>query len=99
MRTLIQVLCTVLGLLCVAGLSGVVAGHMWNRYADQNGLLRVSEIYERILPARGELRRCCSEISGCYHLAGTPDSGNLSKRRVISLQRSLAAASRNSCCG
>jgi hypothetical protein len=52
MRTLIQILCTVLGLSCVAGLSGVVAGHLWNRYADEKGLLRVSEIYERILTAR-----------------------------------------------
>jgi hypothetical protein len=39
-------------LLCVAGLSGVLTGHLWNRYADENGLLRVSEIYERILTAR-----------------------------------------------
>src|SRR5262249_23631436 len=31
------------------------------------------------------LRRCCSEISGCYHLTGTFYSGNLSQRRVISL--------------
>ena len=52
MRTLIQILCTVLGLSCVAGLSSVVAGHLWNRYADEKGLLRVSEIYERIVTAR-----------------------------------------------
>ena len=52
MRTLIQILCTVLGLSCVAGLSSVVAGHLWNRYADEQGLLRVSEVYERILTAR-----------------------------------------------
>jgi hypothetical protein len=54
MRTLIQILCTVLGLSCVAGLSSVVAGHLWNRYADEKGLLRVSEIYERILTARAD---------------------------------------------
>ena len=52
MRTLIQILCTVLGLSCVVGLSGVAAGHLWNRYADEKGLLRVSKIYERILTAR-----------------------------------------------
>jgi hypothetical protein len=51
-RTLIRTLCTFLMLSCVAGLSGVLAGHLWNRYADKNGLLRVSEIYERILTAR-----------------------------------------------
>jgi hypothetical protein len=33
------------------------------------------------------LRRCCTETSGCYHLAGRPHSDNLSKqRRVISLR-------------
>jgi hypothetical protein len=52
MRTVMQILCTVLGLSCVVGLSGVVAGHLWNRYADEKGLLRVSEVYERILTAR-----------------------------------------------
>jgi len=51
-RTLIRTLCTFLMLSCVAGLSGVLACHLWNRYADENGLLRVSEIYERILTAR-----------------------------------------------
>jgi hypothetical protein len=35
---------------CVAGLSGVLTGHLWNRYADENSLLRISKIY--ILTAR-----------------------------------------------
>jgi hypothetical protein len=26
--------------------------HLWNRYAEENGLLRISGIYERILAAR-----------------------------------------------
>jgi hypothetical protein len=49
---MIRTLCTFLVLSCVAGLSGVLTGHLWNRYADENGLLRISEIYERILTAR-----------------------------------------------
>ena len=44
----IHTLCTFLVLSCVASLSGV----LWNHYADKNGLLRISEIYERILTAR-----------------------------------------------
>jgi hypothetical protein len=49
---MIRTFCTFLVLACVAGLSGVLIGHVWNRYADQNGLLGVSGIYERILAAR-----------------------------------------------
>ena len=49
---MIRTLCTFLVLSCVAGLSGIMTGHLWNRYADENGLLRVSGIYERILAAR-----------------------------------------------
>jgi len=49
---LIRTFCIFLVLACVAGLSGVLIGHVWNRYADQNGLLGVSGIYERILAAR-----------------------------------------------
>ena len=45
---MIRTLCTFLVLSCVASLSGV----LWNHYADKNGLLRISEIYERILTAR-----------------------------------------------
>jgi hypothetical protein len=48
---MIRSLCTFLVLSCVAGLSGVLTGHLWNRYADENGLLRVSGIYERIRAA------------------------------------------------
>jgi hypothetical protein len=50
---MIRTLCTFLVLACVAGLSGV--GHLWNRYADENGLLGFSEISERILAARASL--------------------------------------------
>ena len=49
---MIRTLCTFLVLACVAGLSGVLTGHLWNRYADENGLLGFSEISERILAAR-----------------------------------------------
>ena len=46
---MIRTLCTCVVLSGVAGLSGVVTGHLWNRYADENGLLRFSGVYERIL--------------------------------------------------
>jgi hypothetical protein len=45
---MIRSLCTFLVLSCVAGLSGVLTGHLWNRYADENGLLRLGGIYQRI---------------------------------------------------
>jgi hypothetical protein len=48
---MIRIFCTVLVLACVAGLSGVLTGHLWNRYAEENGLLGLSEIHERILAA------------------------------------------------
>jgi hypothetical protein len=47
---MIRTLCTFVVLACV-GLSGVLTGHLWNHYADENGLLRVSGIYERIRAA------------------------------------------------
>jgi len=49
---LIRTFCIFLVLGCVAGLSGILIGHLWNRYAEQNGLLGVSGIYERILANR-----------------------------------------------
>jgi hypothetical protein len=49
---MIRTLCTFLVLACVAGLSGVLTGHLWNRYADENGLLGLGGIYERILAVR-----------------------------------------------
>ena len=52
---MIRALCTFLVLACVAGLSGVLTGHLWNRYADENGLLGVSGVYERVLAARASL--------------------------------------------
>jgi hypothetical protein len=45
---MIRPLCTLLVLACVAGLSGVFTGHVWNRFADENGLLRLGGIYQRI---------------------------------------------------
>jgi xanthine/uracil permease len=45
---MIRPLCTFLVLACVAGLSGVFTGHVWNRFADENGLLRLGGIYQRI---------------------------------------------------
>ena len=45
---MIRSLCTFLVLSCVAGLSDVLTGHLWNRYADENGLLRLGGIYQRI---------------------------------------------------
>jgi hypothetical protein len=52
---MIRTLCTFLVLACVAGLSGVLTGHLWNRFAEENGLLGFSEISERILAARASL--------------------------------------------
>jgi hypothetical protein len=52
---MIRTLCTFLVLACVAGLSGVLTGHLWNRYADENGLLGLSGISERILVAQAGL--------------------------------------------
>ena len=49
---MIRILCNFLVLACVAGLSGVLTGHLWNHYADQHGLSRVGAIYQRILPVR-----------------------------------------------
>ena len=49
---MIRTLCTCVVLSGVAGLSGVVTGHLWNRYADENGRLRFSGVYERILAAQ-----------------------------------------------
>jgi hypothetical protein len=49
---MIRTICTFLVLAWVAGLSGVLAGHLWNRYADENGLLGPSETFERILAVR-----------------------------------------------
>ena len=49
---MIRTLCTCVVLSSIAGLSGVVTGHLWNRYADENGLLRFSGVYERILAAQ-----------------------------------------------
>jgi hypothetical protein len=48
---MIRTVCTFLVLACVAGLSGVLTGHLWNRFADENDLLGVSKISERILAA------------------------------------------------
>jgi hypothetical protein len=39
---------TFLVLSCVAGLTGLMTGHLWNRYADENGLPRLGSIYQRI---------------------------------------------------
>ena len=52
---MIRTLCTFLVLACFAGLSGVLTGHLWNRYADENGLLGFSKNSERILAARASL--------------------------------------------
>jgi hypothetical protein len=49
---MIRPICTFLALSCVAGLSGVVTGHFWNRYADENGLQRLGGIYERFRAAK-----------------------------------------------
>ena len=46
---MIRILCTFLVLACIAGLSGVLTGHLWDRYAEENGLLGLSGIYERIV--------------------------------------------------
>ena len=47
--------CTFLVLSRVAGLSGVLTSHLWNRYADENGLLRLGGIYQRIVAAQAGL--------------------------------------------
>ena len=82
---MIRTLCTFLVLACVAGLIGVLTGHLRNRYADENGL-GFSEISERILAARATLVDVAQGYSGCYRPAGRSNSGSVSVRRVISLQ-------------
>jgi hypothetical protein len=52
---MIRTFCTFLVLAWTAGLSGVLTSHLWNRYADENGLLGFSEVSERILAARAGL--------------------------------------------
>jgi hypothetical protein len=42
-------------LACVAGLSGLFTGHVWNRYADENGLLRLDGVYQRIVAVKAGL--------------------------------------------
>ena len=62
---MIRTLCTFLVLACVAGLSGVLTGHLWNRYAEENGFLGFSEIsnaFSRPEPASD----VCSGILGPY---------------------------------
>ena len=44
-------LCTFLVLSCIAGLTGLMTGHLWNRYADENALPRLGGIYQRIAAA------------------------------------------------
>jgi hypothetical protein len=50
---MIRIFCTSLVLACAAGLTGVLTGHLWNRYADEKGLLGVSAMYERVFAAGG----------------------------------------------
>src|SRR5260370_32078524 len=45
---MIRSLCTFLVLSCVAGLSDVLTGHLWKRYAEANGWLLLGAIYQRI---------------------------------------------------
>lgn len=71
----IQTLCTFLVLSCVASLSGV----LWNHYADKNGLLRISEIYERIVTAR----------------AGSVDVAQRYRAATTSQERAIRATSAN----
>ena len=68
---MIRTLCTFLVLACVAGLIGVLTGHLWNRYADENGLLGFSEISERILVARASL----VDVAQGYWTATDPREG------------------------
>ena len=49
---MIRPVCTFMVLACVAGLSGLFTGHVWNRYADENGLLRLDGIYQRIVTVK-----------------------------------------------
>ena len=67
---MIRTLCTFLVLACVAGLGGVLTGHLWNRYADENGL-GFSEISERILAARATL----VDVAQGYWAATDPRDG------------------------
>jgi hypothetical protein len=67
---MIRILCTVLVLACVAGLSGVLTGHLWNRYAEENGLLGLSEIHERILAAGAGI----ADVAQGYWAAPAPSN-------------------------
>jgi hypothetical protein len=52
---MIRPVCIFLVLACVAGLSGVFTGHVWNRYADENGLLRLGGLYQRVAAVQAGL--------------------------------------------
>jgi hypothetical protein len=65
-----RILCTVFVLACVAGLSGVLTGHLWNRFAHENGLLGLSEIHERILAASASL---ADVAQGYWAATAAPD--------------------------
>ena len=60
--------CSFLVLACIASLSGLLGGHLWNRYADKNGLLRLTGIYQRILAARAGV----VDVAQGYWRATTP---------------------------
>ena len=45
---MIRSLCIFLVLSCVVGLTGLMTGNLWNRYAEENALPRLGGIYQRI---------------------------------------------------
>ena len=61
---MIRPVCTFMVLACVAGLSGLFTGHVWNRYADENGLLRLGGIYQRIVAVKAGSVVWASEAPG-----------------------------------
>ena len=67
---MIRPVCTFMVLACVAGLSGLFTGHVWNRYADENGLLRLDGIYQRIVAVKaGLVDRAWASPGGLTHEA------------------------------
>ena len=52
---MIRSLCIFLVLSCVVGLTGLMTGNLWNRYAEENALPQLGGIYQRIAATGADL--------------------------------------------
>ena len=50
---MIRSLCIFLVLSCVVGLTGLMTGNLWNRYAEENALPRLGGIYGLVELTKG----------------------------------------------